>query len=66
MTVYPRVYAWALCVITRVVVVQPTIISAALYYIIRDEMIVHPYDGSLLERPELTIAMYQSRIRHYF
>ena len=60
-TVYPRAYAWALCAITRVIVVQPITISTALNWVIRDEMIVRPYDGSLLGRLELTIAMGQSR-----
>ena len=41
---------------------QPVTISVALDYIIRDEMIVRPYDGSLLGRLELTIALGQLRI----
>ena len=28
------------------------------------EIVVRPYDGSLLERSKLTIAMGQSRVRH--
>ena len=61
-TVYPRAYVWALCAITRVVIVQLVTISAALYCVTWDEMIVRPYDGSLLGRPKLTIAMGQLRI----
>ena len=42
--------------------VQLVTISTALDCVIRDEIIVRPYDGMLLKRPELTIAMAQSRI----
>lgn len=65
-TMYYRAYAWALCTVTRIVVVQQVTISVALDCVTRDEIIVRPYDGSLLRRPELTIAMGQSRIRHWF
>ena len=45
---------------------QPVTISAALDRVIQDEIIVCPYNGSLLGRLELTIAMGQSRIRQWF
>ena len=38
----------------------------ALDYVTSSEMVVRPYDGLLLERLELTIAMGQSRIRRWF
>ena len=55
--VYPQAYAWALCAITRVIVVQPVTIFIALDCVIWDEMIVYPYHGSQLGWLELTIAM---------
>ena len=55
--VYPRAYARTLCTITRVVGVQLVTIFMALNCITRDKVIVRPYDGSLLGRLELTIAM---------
>ena len=45
---------------------QPATIFVALDCVTQDEIIVRPYDGTLLERPELTIAMGQSRIRCWF
>ena len=49
----------------KVVVVQPVTIFAALDCVTQDEIIVRPYDGRLLERLELTIAMGQSRVRRW-
>ena len=46
--------------------VQLVTISATLDCVIRDEIIVRPYDGTLLRRPELTIAIGQLRIRRWF
>ena len=48
---------WAHFKITRVVIVQPVTIFMTLDCVPQDEIIVHPYDGTLLGRPELTIAM---------
>ena len=48
---------WAHFKTTRVVIVQPVTIFTTLDCVPRDEIIVHPYDGTLLGRPELTIAM---------
>ena len=45
---------------------QPGTISAALDCVTRDEIIVRPYDGTLLRRPVLTIALGQSGIRRWF
>ena len=50
----------------RVVVGQSVTIFATLDCVTRYEIIVHPYDGTFLRRPELTIAMGQSRIRRWF
>ena len=63
---YPRAYAWAHYKIMKVVVMQPVTIFATLDYVIQDEIIVHPYDGTLLRRPELTIAKGQLRMRCWF
>lgn len=41
-------------------------LSATLDYVTLDEIIVRPYDGTLLRRQEPTIAMGQSRIRCWF
>ena len=57
-----RAYAWAHYKIMKVVVVQPVTIFATLDYVIQDEIIVHPYDGTLLRRPELIIAKGQLRM----
>ena len=65
-TTYPRAYGWAQCRIMRVVIVQLVIIFAALDCVTRYEIIVRPYDGTLLGRPELTIVMGQLRIRRWF
>ena len=46
----------------RVVIMQPITIFMALDCVTRDEIIVHPYDGLLLRRLKLTIAIGQSRI----
>ena len=54
MTAYPRAYAWAHCRIMRAIIVQPIAFFAALDCITRDEIIVCPYDDTLLGRLELT------------
>ena len=53
----PRAYAWSLCMITWVVLAQPITISTTLDCVTKGEIVVRPYDGSLLRRPELTITM---------
>ena len=50
----------------KVVVVQPVTIFETLDYVIQDEIIVHPYDGTLLRRLELIIAKGQLRMRSWF
>ena len=45
---------------------QPVTIFVALDCVTQDEMIVRPYDGMLLRRLELTIAMGRSRIQRWF
>ena len=45
---------------------QPVTIFATLDCVTQDEIIVHPYDETPLGRPELTIAMGQSRIYRWF
>ena len=45
---------------------QLVTIFATLNCVTQDEIIVRPYDGTLLGRPELTIAMDQSRIQRWF
>ena len=63
---HPRAYAWTHCRIMKVVVVQLVTIFVALDCVTGDEIILCPYDGMLLGRPELTIAMGQSRIQCWF
>jgi len=46
--------------------VQSITIFVALDCVTQAEMVVHPYDGLLLGRPELTIAMGRSRIQRWF
>ena len=45
---------------------QSVTIFVTLDRVTRDEIIVCPYDGVLLGRPELIIAMGQSKIRRWF
>ena len=45
---------------------QSVTIFVALDCVTGDEIILCPYDGMLLGRPELTIAMGQSRIQRWF
>ena len=59
-------YDQSLYTITRVVLVQPVTISVALDCVTWGEIVVHPYDSSLLGRLELTVAMGQSRVRRWF
>ena len=45
---------------------QPVTIFAAMDCVTQDDIIVRLYNGMLLGRPELTNAICQSRIRHWF
>ena len=61
-TVYPQAYTWSFCTITRVVLVQPVTITVTLDCVTWGEIVVRPYDGLLLGRSELTVAMGQLRV----
>ena len=56
-TIYPQTYAWSLCTITIVVLVQLVTITMALDCVTWGEIVVRPYDGSLLGRPKLIVSM---------
>ena len=61
MTIYPRVYAWSLCDISRVVLTQRTTISTALDCVTWVEIHNIPYDEGLLAK---TLTLGQSHARH--
>ena len=64
--VYPRAYAWSLYEITRVVLTQSSIVGAKLDCVTWGEILNRPYDGQLLVRHEVTLAMAESRMQCWF
>ena len=66
MTIYPRVYAWSLYDISRVVLTQQTTFNVVLNYVTWGELHYIPYDGGLLARHDVTLAMAQSHAQRWF
>lgn len=66
MTLYPKALAWSLCIISKVILSQLATIGAALDYVTWGEIYDNPYDGGLLIRHEVILAIVQLHARHWF